>query len=207
MAPPRACPATRRSPALRGTTRSRCSREAFAPDRPFPRRDRRPGSSCAPGSLPRRARGQGRRRVRGGPGTRGPGPGLPRGGCKRSRGRPSAGCVRRSRRGPRRVRPGMVDQVAGERLEAPVGLRLLGVDGWRPAVLPRLDHLVVPVRALDEANGDRHRPSGAAVGGDDLLKLVRGVPQVGLKHDADRWAVAESLVSEKLGEEAERRLA
>ena len=52
-----------------------------------------------------------------------------------------------------------VEQLARERLEVAVGLGLDLEDRRRPAVLPGLDDLVVPVGALDEAHDQRRRAS------------------------------------------------
>ena len=117
------------------------------------RRGRRPGSRCARAARGRRARAGGRRRGRAGPGTR--------------RRRPARRCARLAATAwatERRLceaiadadaRPRASSRRRGERLEVAVGLGLDLEDRRLPAVLARLDDLVVPVGALDEPDDER----------------------------------------------------
>jgi hypothetical protein len=76
-------------------------------------------------------------------------------------------------------------------------------------VLGRLDHLVVPVRALHEPDGERLRTLRARAG-EPLhhgVERVRRVAQVRLEHHPGRRAGAELLLGEQLQHELEHRVA
>ena len=120
------------------------------------------------------------------------------------RGRPSAGCATRSPGGRRRAR---LEQAARQRLEVAVGLGLDLEDRRLPAVLARLDDLVVPVGALDEPDDERVRaPASRAHATIRVAELGR-VAQVGLEHEPGRRAVAELVLGEQLEHEVGDRLA
>src|SRR5204862_314195 len=72
------------------------------------------------------------------------------------------------------------EESARQELEVPVALGLDREHRLVPAVLARLDDLVVPVGALDQADDERPRAWGGARPGEDLVEQLRRVAQVGL---------------------------
>src|SRR5262245_64394027 len=84
---------------------------------------------------------------------------------------------------------GVLQDEARAALEVGVALPLLLEDGYRPAVGPGLDCLVIPISAFDEPHPDRratcHRPIA------QLEQVWLGVAQIALKHYADIGPIAE----------------
>ncbi len=100
-----------------------------------------------------------------------------------------------------------LEQYGRERLEVAVGLRLDLEDRRVPAVLPGLDDLVIPVRALDEADVSGSGPLVRRGPGEDPVEQRGGVAQVGLQHEPGGGPVAELLLGEQLEHEVGDRLA
>ena len=102
-----------------------------------------------------------------------------------------------------------VEQPARQHLEVAVRVGLDLEHRRAPAVLYRLDDLVVPVRALDEPHGQRVGAlgTGAVRPVDHGVERLRRVAQVGLQDHAGRRAVAELRLGEQLEDELEHRVA
>ena len=77
-----------------------------------------------------------------------------------------------------------VDQAPRQRLVVAVARAAVLEDRRRPAVLDRLDGLVVPVGALDQADGERLRARVLARPGQQAVEVLRRLGQVGLQDDA-----------------------
>ena len=92
------------------------------------------------------------------------------------------------------------EQPAREALEVAVALDLGLEHRRRPAVLARLDGLVLPVGALDEPDRQRHVRS-RCVALEQAVELLVGVAQVGLQDDPGARAVAELGLGEQLDHE------
>ena len=129
-------------------------------------------------------------------------PPPPRAGRRRSRGRSSAGCGRRSRPGQAGARPaagGSAPRSCGR--SRPCARTPVATSR---AVAPR--RLVIPVGALDQAHRERPparrwpRPRPAAG------RARRRVTQVRLKHQARGGAVAELALAQELERQSQRRL-
>ena len=107
------------------------------------------------------------------------------------------------------ARRARVEQPAGELLEVAVRVGLDVEDRDLPAVLARLDDLVVPVGALDEPDGQRRGALRARAGQPrlDRVERLRRVAQVGLEHHPGRRALAELLLGQQLEHELEHRVA
>ena len=112
--------------------------------------------------------------------------------------------VVRSDRRPH-VRPGL-EQPARERLEVAIRLALLLEYRRRPAALARVDHLVVPVRALDEPHHDRRSARRRARPLDHLLELLGRLAQVGLQTTPVEGPSRSSGLGEQLEDEPHGRL-
>jgi hypothetical protein len=97
----------------------------------------------------------------------------------------------------------VVVQEADAALEVGVGLRLVLEHGHRPALGSADDGLGVPVRALDQADGDRAAPRPRPR--DEGLEVAVRVLQVRLDHDAD-LEVGELGLVEEVGEQFERQI-
>ena len=71
----------------------------------------------------------------------------------------------------------------------------------------RLDHLLVPVGALDQPHHERKRPGTAPGPLQDALELVGRVAQIGLEHDAGAGAVAELVLGQEVQDQLRHRVA
>ncbi len=96
----------------------------------------------------------------------------------------------------------VVEQDAGALFETGVALRLLQKDGAAPAVLRRFDLFVIPVGALDQADGEARAARAAPI--EQLTQIALGVAQVGLDDDAGVRPIAEFRFGEKRSEKFER---
>src|SRR5439155_1007602 len=95
----------------------------------------------------------------------------------------------------------------GQGLEVAVAVGLDVEDRRRPAVLARLDDLVVPVGALDETHDERGGPRRRAGPIEETVEQLAAVAQVGLQDDPGARPGAELLLGEELADEFGDRLA
>ena len=94
-----------------------------------------------------------------------------------------------------------LQQADREVLEVAVRVGLDLEDRRVPAVLSCFDDLVVPVGALDEADGQRRRAVRVRCPRGDPVTQGGGVAQVGLQHEPGRRAVPELVFGEQFEHE------
>jgi hypothetical protein len=115
--------------------------------------------------------------------------------------RDAADVVRPECRGRDRL---VLEQNAGADFEVRVALRFLQPDRDTPAVLRRLDLLVIPVSALHESHGETRASLPAPF--DQVREVAFRIAQVGLDHDAGVRPVAELRLVEQRPEKFQRRV-
>src|SRR5205807_9373981 len=89
-------------------------------------------------------------------------------------------------------------------LEVRVALRFLEEDRDAPAVLRRLDLLVIPVSAFDEADGETRATRPAPI--EQVPQIALGVAQIRLDDDAGVRPAAKFRLGEERPEKFERRI-
>ena len=183
-----------------------CSRAAGARGRPCRRRGRRPGSRCAragPRAASACCRSSPRPRRTWSSRSASAPPSSAVGG---DRVRDRAQVVRGDRDAHARAARRAAARVSASKLRSQSALS--SKTGDAPAVLARLDDLVVPVGALDEPHDERLARGGARAPSRAIrVEQLGRVAQVGLQDDARARAVAELGLGEQLEDELEDRLA